>query len=135
MTTAILPIEPALFKSAGTVFRGKLRANLATIELTADRIVCFEHGRWATMFGAIGALVAMMTRGKRGLEIELSTIAKISRGKLLLNRKLLDIELANGATYRLGLRHYDAFAARLREHLATRVKLVAAGEDVWRVAA
>lgn len=137
MTTTALTTtsEPALISTSGGRIRGKLKVDLGRMELTGSAIVFYQRNRLWYLFGLLGALIAARTNGKRALTIELATIGEVARGKYGLNKKVLDVKLTDGSEHRLMLDKYDDFVAQLRDQLARRGRVEAAGAERWTVRA
>lgn len=134
-TTALATSDPLLARSHGAILRGKLSLNLARLELTGDRLRVYQHSRWLTMFGLLGMLIARRSRGTIAIDLALTQIAALGRGKFGRNKKVLDLTSTDGATHRLMVDDYDAFTGRLREQVARHARLVDAGAEQWQVQA
>jgi hypothetical protein len=52
-----------------------------------------------------------------------------------LNKRTLDVAMADGTKHRFMFDKYDAFTAELRSQIAKHAKLVDAGEERWQVVA
>jgi hypothetical protein len=65
-------------------------------------------------------LLARRAKGKLALSIDLAQIRSVARGKYGVNKKILDVTVADGQTHRLMVDDFDRFAAALREQLAGR---------------
>jgi hypothetical protein len=117
---ALVVLDPVLARSNGTLIKGKLNVQLGRYELTANRLTFFGKSRAYMMFGLLGALLALLAKGKRALDLELSQITAIARGKYGLNKKILDVTMADGTVHRLGLDKFDDLSAQLRDQLARR---------------
>ncbi len=133
--TALTTTEPVLFETDGGHFKGKLRMYGGRFELTARQLIFYQRSYWFQMFGLIGALLGMKSKGKRALEIELRQIRGLARGKFGLNKKILDVTLADGSEVRLSIAKYDELTARLREQISLHAQLVDAGEERWQIVA
>jgi hypothetical protein len=135
MTTHALTTTtaPVLVTTNGGLFKSKFRMHLGRFELTHDRIVYYQKSFFFMMFGALGLLLSRYSPGKRTLDIELSRIASLARGKHGFNKNILDLTLTDGSTHRLSLDRYDDFTAQLRDQLSRRAPLTATGDDKWAV--
>ena len=120
MTNQIVPVEPVLAQTNGLIIRGKLNVRMGRYELTGSHLTFFMRSRIFMMFGALGALLSFLSKGKQELVIELSQITSIARSKYGLNKKILDVTLADGKVHRLGLDKFDDFTAALRDQLTRR---------------
>jgi len=114
----IVPVEPVLAETNGLIIRGKLNVRMGRYELTGSRLTFFMRSRIFMMFGALGALLQFLSKGKRELEIDLSKVTSMARSKYGLNKKILDVTLADGTVYRFGFDKFDDFTAKLRDQLA-----------------
>jgi hypothetical protein len=120
MTQALVPTEAVLFQTRGMLILGKLRVHPVRYELQSDRIVVWKQSRILLGLGLIGLLFAAKMRGKRHLDLELSQIRKYARGKYGLNKRVLDVTLADGAMHRLIIDKFDPFVDGLSQQLAAR---------------
>jgi hypothetical protein len=120
MTQALVPTEAVLFQTRGMLILGKLRVHPVRYELQSDRIVVWKQPRILLGLGLIGLLFAAKMRGKRHLDLELSQIRKYARGKYGLNKRVLDVTLADGAMHRLIIDKFDPFVDGLSQQLAAR---------------
>lgn len=125
--------EPVLATSNGGLIKGKMNVVFGRVELTARAVVFHQRSRLWMMFGLLGALLSMRSRGKRALELELTAISQLARGKYGLNKKILDVTMADGSTHRLMVDKYDDFTAQLRDQLARGARLEPAGDERWTV--
>jgi len=132
---ALTVVEPVLAKSRGAQIMSKFKAHLGRLELTSTRLVFFRASKFWLMFGALGMILGARSGGTRAIDVELSRIAGIARGKHGFNKKVLELTLSDGTTHRLSVDRYDELVARLREQLAARSRVEPAGEDRWRVSA
>ncbi len=128
MTNALATTVP---KIHGGIIYGKLKLHLARFELEPGKIVIYQHSRWLMGFGLIGLLISRKAQGKRVLDLDLSKIAVIGRGKFGFNKKILEITTTDGEQYRLQVD--DEKAAQIRAHLAQWSQLVEAGPEKWQV--
>jgi hypothetical protein len=117
MTQALVPV---LFQTRGMVILGKLRVHPVRYELHADRIVIYKQSRILLGLGLIGLLLAAKMRGKHYLDLELSQIRRYGRGKYGLNKRVLDVTLADGTTHRLIIDKFEPFVDCLSQQLAAR---------------
>jgi hypothetical protein len=133
MSQAITTTESVLLQSRGGHIKGKLSVDLGRFDLTAQRIVFYKWSYWYRMFGLIGMLLAMRSRGTVALELELGQISGLARGKYGINKKVLDVTVG-GTTHRLTLDNYDAFAVAVRDAIAQRGRqVVQTGEEAWSI--
>jgi hypothetical protein len=113
META-LTVKPPQFH--GAVFRSLLNWRLARFELQADRVVVFEHSRWFLYLGLVGVILSRTTSGSRSLDIEYAKVASVSRGKVGLNKKFLDVKMQDGSEHRFNIKDDDANRIRAQVH-------------------
>lgn len=125
--------DPILLNTSGGLIKGKLNVALGRLELTPRAIVFYERSRIWNMFGLIGALIATRLKGKRALDIELSSVKELTRTKFGFNKKILDVTLTDGTVHRVMVDKFDDFSSRLREQLAQRGRLESTGEERWAV--
>ncbi len=116
---------PPLATSPGGLIAGKLNVRLGRVELTHHELRVLTPNRFFMMFGLIGMLLARRAKGKLALTVELSHVRTVARGKYGMNKKILDLTLADGATHRIMVDDFDRFGAALREQLA--------GRATWQV--
>jgi hypothetical protein len=128
MTNALVA---APIKFQGAIIYGKLKLHYARFELEPGKIVVYQHPRWLMGFGLIGLLIARKSQGKRVLDLELSKIAVLGRGKFGLNKKVLEVTMLDGEQYRFNVD--DEKAALIRNHVAAWSSLVEAGPEKWQV--
>lgn len=115
---SLVATDNILARSNGTLIKGKLNVQLGRYELTDSRIIFYGKSKAFMMFGALGALLAMLAKGKRALDIELDAVQSVERGKYGLNKKVLDITMADGTVHRLGIDKFDQLSAVLRDQLS-----------------
>lgn len=122
MTSTALTTAPTppLATTNGGLIAGKLNVRLGRLELTAHELRVMTPSRFFMMFGLIGMLLARRAKGKLALSIDLAQIRSVARGKYGVNKKILDVTVADGQTHRLMVDDFDRFAAALREQLAGR---------------
>jgi len=113
-------VDTVIARCNGTIIRGKLNVQLGRYELTSSRLTFFGKSKAFMMFGLLGALLALLSKGKRALDIELSQITSIARSKYGFNKKILDVTLADGTVHRLGLDKFEEFTGALRDQLTRR---------------
>ena len=114
MSTALTTTtEPVIASTNGGLFKSKLRMHFARFDLTSSKIVTYQKSSIWLAFGALGILISRYTSGKRTLEIELSKVATLARGKHGFNKNILDITMSDGAKHRLSLDRFDEFTAQL----------------------
>ncbi|HUQ05359.1 MAG TPA: hypothetical protein VM261_22810 [Kofleriaceae bacterium] len=114
MSTALsVTTEPVIATTNGGLFKSKLRMHFARFDLTSSRIVTYQKSSLWLAFGALGIIISRYTAGKRTLEIELSKVATIARGKHGFNKNILDVTMHDGAKHRLSLDRFDEFTAQL----------------------
>ena len=137
MTTQALTTStsPVLASSNGGLFKSKLRVQLGRFDLTADRVVYYQKSTLWMMFGALGLILSRFSSGRRALELELSRIAGLARGKHGFNKRILDVTMTDGTSHRLSIDRYDELTAQLREQLGRRARLEPAGDERWTVRA
>lgn len=128
MTNALVPAVP---KIHGAIIHGKLKMHFARFELEPGKIVVYQHSRLLMGFGLIGLLIARKAKGTRVLDLDLSKIAVIGRGKYGLNKKILEITTTEGEQYRFNVD--DDKAAMIRAHVSQWSQLVEAGPERWQV--
>jgi hypothetical protein len=109
--------DKVLVNSNGGLIRGPLKVTLGRFELTPTHIIYYQRSRLWLMFGALGMLLSRGTAGKRALDIDLSKVASVARGKYGLNKKVLDVKMTDGTAHRLTVDKFDDFVARLREQV------------------
>ena len=114
MSTALTTTtEPVIASTNGGLFKSKLRMHFARFDLTSSKIVTYQKSSIWLAFGALGILISRYTSGKRTLEIELSKVTTLARGKYGFNKNILDITMSDGAKHRLSLDRFDEFTAQL----------------------
>ena len=120
MTQALIVTEAVLFQTRGMLILGKLRVHPVRYELQSDRIVVWKQPRILLGLGVLGLLFAAKMRGKRHLDIDLSQIRRYARGKYGLNKRVLDVTLADGTTHRLIVDKFEPFVDGLSQQLTAR---------------
>ena len=84
-------------------------------------------------FGLLGALINNMFPAKTDIDIPLTSIAVIGRGKMGLKKDVLYIETMEGKSYQL-TPNYDFWIAGLKDALQRQgATLVQNGEERWSV--
>jgi hypothetical protein len=124
-------LVPSPLKIHGAIVHGGLKMHLARFELEPGKIVVYQHSWWLAGFGLLGLWISRKAQGKRVLDLELSKIAVIGRGKYGLNKKIVEITMTTGEQYRFNLG--DDKAALIRNHVAQWNQLVEAGPEKWQV--
>ncbi|MCA9675535.1 MAG: hypothetical protein H6709_12205 [Kofleriaceae bacterium] len=127
--------DPVLAASNGGLFKSKRRMAPGRFELTATRIIYYQRSSFWMAFGALGMLLSRLTAGKRALELDLTQIAAIARGKYGFNKNILDVTMRDGVAHRITIERYDDFTTRLRAELARHASLIEDGEQRWKVSA
>jgi len=128
-STALVASTPApLATSHGGLIAGKLNVRLGKVELTAGELRVRTVSRAYQMFGLIGMLLARRAKGTLALTVALPAVTTVARGKYGLNKKILDVTVADGQTHRIIVDDFDRFAGALREQLAR------TGGAAWNVA-
>jgi hypothetical protein len=107
-----------LKRSPAFLLKGGLKNKPGTLLLYPDRIVhVASRGIWAgAAFGALGALLGQVLASRRAerhadaggpnvLQIPLSTLSGVHRGKQGINRDILEITTADGQRYQLGTKY------------------------------
>lgn len=118
MNQNLVVVDPVLARSNGSHIKGKLNVQLGRLELTSSRIIFYGKSRAFMMFGVLGALLSLLAKGTRSLDVELGQVAAVARGKFGFNKKILEVTMLDGTQHRLGVDKLDVFAAQLREQLA-----------------
>ena len=86
------------------------------------------------MFGALGVLITRALRGKVDIDLPLSSITKLTRGKYRLSKNVLIIETTDGQSYML-LAKFDPWFTAFRDVLQTRAgtTFVQTSDQQWAV--
>jgi hypothetical protein len=134
--------EVELDEHAEVISGGNERARIGRVVLTNDRIVFvdqkYNSGAAAASGGILAALLVDKLQKKHEakgpfLDLPLTELTRVARGKKLLNKNLLVFE-AGGLERRLNS-GYAEWAPLLRRLLEERhgKTIVADGEDAWRI--
>lgn len=113
------------------IILGKLDIRPVRVELEPGKLVIYQHSRWLLGLGLLGIWLSRRSQGKRMVDVALSDVAVIGRGKFGLNKKVLEITTVGGDQYRFSIA--DDKAALIRGHVGAWSQLVEAGEDKWQV--
>lgn len=132
--SAMTTSDPVLAQTGGGRFKGKLRMFFGRFELTGRELVFYQRSIWFQMFGLIGALLGRKSAGKRTIALELGQVRSLARGKFGLNKKILDVTMADGSAHRFAFDDYDDFTSHLRAQVGTHLRLVDAGDERWQAA-
>ena len=136
MNNQALVVQPApLATSNASHLVSRFRAYPGRIELTAPHLVFYQRSRLWLMFGALGMILSRLTAGRRAFDLELARVATIARGTFGLNKKILELTMADGTGHRFAVERYDELAAALRDQLARHKNLRPDGADRWQISA
>lgn len=84
-------------------------------------------------FGLLGSLINNMFPAKTDIDIPLSTITAIGRGKMGLKKDVLAIEVADGKSYQF-TPNYQSWCTALKSALESQgATLIQAGDERWSV--
>ncbi|HLY25423.1 MAG TPA: hypothetical protein VKQ72_03725 [Aggregatilineales bacterium] len=106
-----------------------------TAYITNQRVLAYTYSNTVYyLFGLIGSLlIRMLSKPDLSLDLPFDEIKSVARGRILMNKNVLDLETNQGEKYHLLLK-WDQFFPVLQNALTSaKFQLVSSGDNAWTV--